>query len=107
MDNYRLETCLSYQVSAFIILNRKVLFIFATYTCGWLLSFLELFNTSIKDNTLFKEGVIVRVYSNRVVCVRAPRRITGQCTEYVLYTRVSRRITDQCINTHYIRTLEA
>src|SRR6266536_1894341 len=95
MDNYRLETCLSYQVSAFIILNRRVLFIFATYTCGWLLSFLELFNTNIKDNTFFEEWAIIRVYSNRVACARAPRRITGQCIKCALYTRVSRRITGQ------------
>ncbi len=49
--------------------------------CGWLLSFLKLFNTSIKDNTLFGEGVIIRVYNNRVTCARAPRRITGQCAD--------------------------
>ena len=41
----------------------------------------ELFNASIEDNTLFGEGVIVRVYSNRVACARAPRRITDQCTD--------------------------
>src|SRR6266498_134108 len=97
IDNYRLETCLSYQVSAFIILNRKVLFTFVTYTCGWLLSFLELFNTSIEDNTLFREAAIIRVYNNKVACARVPRRITGQYIRCVLYTRVSRRITGQYI----------
>src|SRR6266498_4823080 len=39
ISNYRLETCWSYQVSVFITLNRRILFIFATYTCGWLLSY--------------------------------------------------------------------
>src|SRR6266536_4819359 len=39
MGNYRLETCWSYQVFVFIILNRRMLFIFAMYTCGWLLSY--------------------------------------------------------------------
>ncbi len=84
-----------------------MLFTFVTYTRGWLLSFLELFNASIEDNTLFGEGAIIRVYSNRVACARAPRRITGQCTECVLYARVSRRITGQYTDAHYIRTLEA
>src|SRR6266498_2267939 len=87
MGNYCLEICWSYQVSVFIILNRRVLFIFVMYVCGWLLSFLELFNASIEDNTLFGEGVIVRVYSNRVVCARVSRRITGQCTDaYCMHT---------------------
>src|SRR6266536_4518452 len=95
IDNYRLETYWSYQVSAFIILNRRMLFTFVTRAYGWLLSFLELFNASIEDNTPFGEGIIVRVYSNRVACARVSRRITGQCTECVLYTRASRRV-----NTH-------
>ena len=77
IDNYRLETYWSYQISAFITLNRRMLFIFATHACGWLLSFLKLFNTSIKDNTPFREEAIVRAYGNRVACARAPRRITG------------------------------
>ncbi len=67
-----------------------MLFTFIIYTCGWLLSFLKLFNASIKDNTLFGEEVIVRVYGNRVTCAR-----------------VSRRITDQYIDTYYIRAYPA
>src|SRR6266498_5807293 len=39
IGNYCLETCWSYQVSVFITLNRRILFIFATYACGWLLSY--------------------------------------------------------------------
>ncbi len=54
-----------------------MLFIFATRACGWLLSFLKLFNASIEDNTPFGEGVIVRVYGNRVACARVSRRVTG------------------------------
>ncbi len=77
MGNYRLETCWSYQVSAFIILNWRMLFTFVTRACEWLLSFLKLFNTSIEDNTPFRKGAIVRVYGNRVACARAPRRVTG------------------------------
>src|SRR6266498_1387210 len=92
IGNYRLETYWSYQVSVFITLNRRILFIFATYTCGWLLSFLKLFNASIKDNTPFREGAIIRVYSNRVTCARTPRRVTGQYIKYALYTRASRRV---------------
>ena len=76
IGNYRLETCWSYQVSVFIVLNRRMLFIFVIYGYGWLLNFLKLFNASIEDNTLFGEGVIVRVYSNRVACARVSRRIT-------------------------------
>ena len=37
----------------------------------------ELFNASIEDNTPFGEGVIIRVYGNRVMCARAPRRVTS------------------------------
>ncbi len=37
----------------------------------------ELFNASIKDNTPFGKGAIIRVYSNRIACARAPRRVTG------------------------------
>src|SRR6266536_5437747 len=92
IDNYRLEICWSYQVSVFIILYRRMLFTFVIYTCGWLLSFLEIFNASIKDNTPFREEAIVRAYGNRVACARAPRRITGQCTECALYARASRRV---------------
>ncbi len=77
MGNYCLKTCWSYQVSVFIILNRRMLFIFVTRACGWLLSFLELFNASIEDNTPFGEGAIVRVYGNRVACARVSRRVTG------------------------------
>src|SRR6266536_2652620 len=106
INNYRLEICWSYQVSAFITLNRRVLFIFVTYTCGWLLSFLELFNINIKNNTLFRKGAIIRIYRNKITCARASRRITGQYTKYALYTRASRRITDQCTDAHYIHTLE-
>src|SRR6266511_3953086 len=78
IDNYRLETYWSYQISAFIILNRKILFTFATRACGWLLSFLKLFNTSIKDNTPFGEGAIIRTYNNRITCARVPRRVKNQ-----------------------------
>ena len=77
MNNYRLKTYWSYQVSAFIILNRRMLFTFVTRAYGWLLSFLELFNASIEDNTPFREGAIVRVYNNRVTYARVPRRVTG------------------------------
>ena len=37
----------------------------------------ELFNTSIKDNTPFGEGAIVRVYNNKIACARVSRRVTG------------------------------
>ena len=69
-----------------------MLFTFATYACGWLLSFFKLFNASIEDNTPFGEEVIIRAYGNRITCARAPRRITGQYTEYILYARASRRV---------------
>src|SRR6266536_5176032 len=39
INNYRLETYWSYQISVFIILNRRMLFTFATYIYGWLLSY--------------------------------------------------------------------
>ncbi len=55
-----------------------MLFTFATRACRWLLSFLELFNASIKDNTPFREGAIIRAYDNRVTYARAPRRVKGQ-----------------------------
>ncbi len=38
----------------------------------------ELFNTSIENNIPFREGAIIRAYSNRVTCARAPRRVTDQ-----------------------------
>ncbi len=66
-----------------------------------------------------KSRLYVRAYGNRVACARAPRRITGQYTECVLYARASRRVNvliciicadrimGQCINAYYVYILEA
>ncbi len=37
----------------------------------------ELFNASIKDNTPFAEGAIIRAYNNKIAYTRAPRRVTS------------------------------
>ncbi len=53
--------------------------IYIRYVYVWMaIKLFELFNASIEDNTLFGEGAIVRVYSNKIMCARAPRRVTNQ-----------------------------
>jgi len=52
--------------------------IYIRYVCVRMaIKLFELFNASIKDNTPFREGVIIRVYDNRVACARVSRRVTG------------------------------
>ena len=52
--------------------------IYIRYACVRMaIELFELFNASIKDNTPFAEGAIVRVYGNRVACARVSRRVTG------------------------------
>src|SRR6266536_4265450 len=87
IDNYRLETCWSYQVSAFIILNRRMLFIFVTHACGWLLSYSSCLMRVLKIISPLRRGQLleyiviglrVRVYLvglrvnalMRIICAR-------------------------------------
>ena len=52
--------------------------IYIRYVCVRMaIELFELFNASIEDNIPFGEGVIIKVYGNRVACARVSRRVTG------------------------------